>query len=599
MISSKYPSAYFSQKEVLGVLAVPATAILANGCLVSVLKLAGADVLAYGLIIPLVLLAVGVMIRHLRHHAALPDGRRLLVLLGFAAAASLAHLLVFGTAINNDATLHAAHAFHAFFSSGTFSFSEAPFMTFGPQPTAKHWLPNNLEYAVTAVAWIFDLSFQELTWGVNFVYNLLYVAAFLSLVFIFMGAIPGMVLAAAFLVALYAVIGNSEDIIGMGLFRGFENKGLIFGFYYWGVIALFLASPKRPVAGPAAAVIVFAASAVFVSANFPVLAVIAVAMAIGAVVAPPRRSVIMGTILIILPLILAAAVYMALPGGDVLAPPGMQMTAGGTAGALQVADIVTYPKKHWILAAVVVAWLFWFDRVLAAQLGIYLVIAVVSHTQWTYELASPFLGGYGRVIWRFLILFNPFVPIIVGGAALAGRLDQRVPLRLPVLALAAVALGVFLRPPPSHPYKGAVRPVLPHVAETCQPGASILTSRALGAVLPVIAPTFRIFVGKDQYLSWQIANLPSASADRKRAEAVRDASQYLGSGGAAAEQAFLEVMARERPDIVIADTPLSARAEQAMAGYGKTVFQAPSPYVAGKVETFQIFSLPEICDKDR
>ncbi len=587
---------YFTQKHVLGVVAVPASVFLANGMLVLMLKLTGAGLLAYGLAVPLVLAAGAAMVRHLRRHAALPDGRRLLVLLAFASAASAAHLIIFGTAINSDATVHSAHAFHTVFSAGGFSFSEAPFVTYGTQPPAKHWLPNNLEYATAAIAWIFDLSFYRLTLGVNFVFNLLYVAVFLALIFTFVRVVPGLLLATAFLAALYAVIGNSEDIIGMGLFRGFENKGLIFGFYYWGTIALFLVSPGRPAAaaGPPVAVIVFATSAVVVSANFPVLAVIALVLAAGAVAGKSPADGVGGALRLVTPIILAAAIYAGLPGGDVLTPPGDPASVTGAAYINQISDIYTYPKKHWIAAAAVVVWLFWFDRALAVQLAVYLAVALVSHTSWAFELAAPLLGGYSRVVWRFLILFNPFVPIIVGGAALAGRLDRRRPARLPTLALVLVAGGLILRPPPAHPYVGAIRPVLPHVAAACRPDASILVSRALGAVLPVIAPGFRIYAGKDQYLNWQIANLAPGSPDRKRAEDVRDASSYLG-GNAANEAALAAVVAAERPEIVIADAPLSSSAEQMLADYRRETYRAASPYVRGKTETHVIYSLPGVC----
>ena len=157
-----------------------------------------------------------------------------------------------------------------------------------------------------------------------------------------------------------------------------------------------------------------------------------------------------------------------------------------------------------------------------------------------------------------------------------------------------VAGGLILRPPPAHPYVGAIRPVLPHVTAACRPDASILVSRALGAVLPVIAPGFRIYAGKDQYLNWQIANLAPGSPDRKRAEDVRDASSYLG-GNAANEAALAAVVAAERPEIVIADAPLSSSAEQMLADYRRETYRAASPYVRGKTETHVIYSLPGVC----
>ena len=321
---------------------------------------------------------------------------------------------------------------------------------------------------------------------------------------------------------------------------------------------------------------------------------IALALAVAAACRGAAADSVSGGMRLLTPLAVAAVAYALIPGGDVLTPTGSGVTTAGSAYASGVVEIFTYPKKHWLAAAAVVVWLFWFDRALAVQLAVYLAVGVISHTQWAFDLVTPFLGGYSRVVWRFLILFNPFVPIIVGGAALAGRLDQRAPLRLPALALALVALGLILRPPPPHPYVGAIRPVLPHVAAACRPDASILVSRALGAVLPVIAPGFRIYAGKDQYLNWQIANLAPGSADRKRAENVRDASSFLG-GAADKEAALAAVVAVERPDVVIADVALSPGAEQVLADYRRQVFQAPSPYERGKTETHMIYSLPGVC----
>ncbi len=596
MTSAPYPSAYLSRNSALGVLAVPAALFLVNGLLVLALKGLGAPVAAYGLILPLGVAAVVFLVRYLSARDALPSGRQLLVLGGYAAAASLAHLVIFGTAINNDATLHAAHALHTFFADGRFSFSEAPFVSFGDQPLAKHWLPNNLEYVGAAIARIFDLDFEAQTVGVAFVYNALYVAALLTVIFTFVGAVPGMILATAFLAALYALIGNSEDIVGMGIFRAGENKGLIFGFYYWAVIGLCLVSPGRQAAAAAAPWILagFMFSAVVVSANFPVLGATALIFLLGAAVTRPASECLRAAACMVLPIVMAAAAYSLAPGVDVMASHSDHLAPVGAGYVPRFVDIFTYPKKHWFAAAAVVLWLFWFDRPLAAQLATYVLVAVIAHTEWAFDLIAAALGDHAQVTWRFLILLNPFVPVIVGGAALAGRLDQGRPIRLPVLGLAFVALGLVLRPPPPNPYVGAIRPVLPHVAALCRPGASILTSRALGAVLPVVAPTFRIFAGKDQYLNWQMGNLAPGSVDRRRARNVRDASRFLG-GAQSREPAFLAAVAAEQPDIVIFDVVPTAPAEAALAGYRKSRLDAPSPYVPGKTETFLIFSRPGIC----
>ena len=430
----------------------------------------------------------------------------------------------------------------------------------------------------------------------TFVYNALYVAALLAVIFTFVGAVPGMILATAFLAALYALIGNLEDIIGMGIFRGGENKGLIFGFYYWAVIGLCLVSPGRQTAAAAAPWILagFMVSAVVVSANFPVLGALAFVFILGAAVTRPASECLRAGACVVLPIVLAAAAYTLAPGVDVMASHSDRLAPIGTGYVPRFVDIFTYPKKHWFAAAAVVLWLFWFDRPLAAQLAAYLLAAVVAHTEWAFGLIAAALGDHAQVTWRFLILLNPFVPVIVGGAALAGRLDQARPVRLPLLGLALVSLGLILRPPPPHPYVGAIRPVLPHVAAICRPGASILTSRALGAVLPVVAPTFRILVGKDQYINWQMGNLAPDSVDQRRARNVRDASRYLG-GVQSHEPAFLAAVATEQPDIVIFDVDPTTSGEAALAGYRKLRFDAPSPYVSGKIETFLIFSRPGVC----
>ncbi|MAO54768.1 MAG: hypothetical protein CMM61_03600 [Rhodospirillaceae bacterium] len=597
MTPAPYPSAYLARSSAVGLLAVPAGLFLVNGLLVLTLKGSGAPAAAYALILPLGLATAVLLVRYLAARGALPSGRQLLVLGGYAVAASIAHLLIYGTAINNDATLHAAQALHTFVSDGRFSFSEAPFVSFGDQPLAKHWLPNNLEYASTAIARIFGLSFETQTIGVTFAYNALYVAALFAVILTFVGAVPGMILATTFLAALYALIGNAEDIVGMGIFRGGENKGLIFGFYYWAVIGLCLVSPGRQPAVSAAPWVLagFMFSAVMVSANFPVLGALALVLVLGGAVTRPLSENLRAASCLVLPIVLAAAAYTLVPGGDVMASHSDNFTPAGGGYVPRFVDIFTYPKKHWFAASAVVFLLFWFDRALALQLAAYLLAAVIAHTEWAYGLISAVLGDHAQVTWRFLILLNPFVPAIIGVAALVGRLDQARPIRLPLLGLALVALGLALRPPPPHPYVGAIRPVLPYVAAQCRPGASILTSRALGAVLPVVAPTFRILAGKDQYLNWQMGNLAPGSVDRRRARDVRDASRYLG-GVQRNEPAFLAALAAEQPDIVIFDVAPTASAEASLAGYRRSRFDAPSPYVSGKTESFLIFSRPGICN---
>ena len=104
MTSAPYPSAYLTRNSALGILAVPGALFLVNGLLVLALKGLGAPAAAYALILPMWLATAVVLVRYLSARNAMPSGRQVLVLAAYAAAASLAHLVIFGTAINNDAT---------------------------------------------------------------------------------------------------------------------------------------------------------------------------------------------------------------------------------------------------------------------------------------------------------------------------------------------------------------------------------------------------------------------------------------------------------------------------------------------------------------
>ena len=598
MSFTPYPDAFLSGRQSFGLFVLATVFILVNGVLVILLKAAGAGLAAYGLVVPAAALALVFAVRALKAQDALPGRRQWAVLVALSAVGAGVHLLIYGTAYNSDAALHFAHAFHSFFVDKRFSFSEAPFITFGPQPVAKHWLPDTLEYPMTAVAWLGGLSFQRLTWLFHFLNDMLCIMALAGLVFRFVGALPGAVLTAMFLGIFYALIRDPQDIIGMSLFRGFEAKGLIFGFYYWAVAGLFMAPARRVAAmdlpGPLLAVV--GLSTVFVSANFPVVAVIAAVLAGAACVAgAPVRSCAVAAAWFVGPVLAAAVVYRLLPGVDVMAHHTDALTPVATAYSPALLHMFAFSYKHWLVVAAIVALLALFDRPLAVQLGLYILVSLMVQSKWAFDLEARMLGPYQQVIWRFLILFNPFLPLVVGGAAIAGRLDRKMPVRLPLAGLAVVALGLFLRPPPGNQYVGAIRPVLNVLNRDCRPGVRVLAPPALAVLMPVISPSFSLLAGKHQYLNWQIGNLPPGSPDRRRALRLRKAIEFL-SGWAAGEADFRAAVAAEAPDVVVVPAgPLSAATTRVLAAYRESSSSAPSPYVPGTTETYLIFSRPGAC----
>ncbi len=576
--------AYLTGRQSLIICLLPAALFLINGIFVDMLKLAKASTGVY-LLLPVLLLATstGLVFRKRNRQVILKQIKLFLPVLIIPILFAALHMYKYGTSIGSDSAYYYASPMHTFFSSGHFTFAEAPFVSYGDQPLATYWLFYNSEYLFAGLGALFDADFVQIVSLMHFVSNLLLALA----VFVFLlrqiKFLPALLLFAAFMLLLYASHSNTRDLASTSLFRGFENKGLVFGYFYWMLPLLLIPIERMNENGRFSLLSgsILGGGAILVSGSAAFLFLPAMALAAGGLFTKYSKQIVICFFSFLAACFFYLVIYKLLETTDVYNVLTPAMTLLEPVLYEQQASYSHFDWRIWLLAVLLIAVLAIVEFARALQLAVFVAIALFVHSKGFYHLFYYFMPERTVNFWRAAILMNPFLPILVASTALLARLPQRLWLRVALLgAFVCSTMASFgsLKIPartPFHQNHLASDQVM--VRRACTPSALVLASRYDAVTLAVAQPSFRMLVGKEYFLNWQIANLARGTPERARALNVRNASLYLSVLPSSKRFAkdpgpdgLIRTLADIRPDIILVPKRrLTPANEHLFAGYDK------------------------------
>lgn len=582
--------AYLSFAETVWISLVPAGVLALNGVLVLLLKALEVSVWAY-LLLPAILAgALGwVVAEGTRRQAIWRLLLRLTPLLAAAAALALLHHWTYGSAVGSDSSYYYSHPLHSFFVSGQFTFEELPFVEYGDQPLANYWLPYNSEYLFAAIGRVLGLDFAGISILMHVSSNILLFLMLLAICARFCSLWTALGIWLALLAAFYGLHNGRQDIQALSAFRGFENKGLVFGFFYWASVNLFI-PPRHSGRTQQGAAVLLGLSAFLVSGNGAFLVLPAGVLYLANLLAGGERMRIsIEFALFAGALMLAMLAYSASATVDVYQVTTPELTALAAPSYEQQARNFALAWWVWAGAALLVAGTALVARRTAIVLAAFLAVAAFVQSPVVYGLFNALLPERGLIFWRLAALFAPWPAIVFSAAVLAGALT---PSRFEKPAAAGLAgfaalLGVFTLPARAPYGPGRYEPALAELVEACPPGLTVLADRTSATALSAMQPGYRLPVGKIYFLNWQIANLAPGSPERERALDVRDASLFLSRSDAPAREAFARAVDRERPDLIL------ARSGDRFAGMEEGALSAYERYELS--EGFVLYARPGAC----
>ena len=533
---------FLPSSSALVLLTIPAAILLANGVLVTLLRAVNAAVPIYMVGLPVAVMAV--LIVAFRYGGP-GFTRHAMTATAFGVLISGLHLVVFGASTGSDAAYYHSFPIHQMLESGSLSFRIDPFVEFGEQPVQVYWLHSASEYALTV------LSGGDFTASLTiaaFVSNLFLSVALFVIVASRLELRSAIVAAVLFIGLMYCYAGARTDIVGMSLHRAAENKGLIFGYFFWATIALVVPNSGASRKSGRNAAVILVAAAFFVSGNFALLWIPALALALGAVVLG-RDTRSFGRAADLLGMTVFGIAVVSL-----LQPNDVMEQALGTAHADDYAgqSAVFKPQLwEWVLAVIAIG-------VTRGKVGLamagYVAIGLLIHSEMAYDFLAQTMPERAIIFWRIAILFSPLPPILFGLIALAQRYSEMRQTLL--LGAGAAVAGIAMALTGSAPYQAIYlirleSTVYAMLDERCDMReATILTDRRTGTFMPAYLPGPKILSGKEYFLNWQIANLAASDPIKLDATAVRDAVLHL-SGKLDAPETVCKAIEAANPDMLL------------------------------------------------
>lgn len=555
---------YLSFEQSIWVALAPASFFLLNGVMVQTLKTLNASVHFY-LLLPIVFLLGLFSLNQRLGFITRSNIYKYLPVLVLSFIFAALHSLQYGTSVGSDSSSYFTNPIHTFYKSGVFSHSELPFIAYGKQPLASYWLPYNSEFIFAGIGSLFELKFIEIVSLMHFVSNWLFGLVILSILLRFMQLLPAAIFFLIFLLGFYSAQTSNFDLVSNSLFRGFENKGITWGFFLWASFNLFLpfcdASLKPKFLFYSG--VLFGTSSFLVSGNAVFLLFPVVVLVIGAAASLNIKSVIFQFAGFVASLLLCVAIFKLLETTNVYdvvsadltyrAPDKYQIQSAGFKSPLWL----------WALATALSLLVAKLNFRLSIQLLIFIVICQFVQSEKFFDLFFIFAPEFTLNFWRLAILMTPFLPILFSACYLLA--NYTLPTQLTALGGAgAMLIGglIFgaLKLPERSPFRqNAIPPQLSAIAELCEPASVVLADRSLGTRLPVLQPSYKYLVGKEYFLNWQIANLETQPEAKLRALNVRDASLYISKSPTTKafgenNQGLVKTIADEKPDAIFLRT---------------------------------------------
>ena len=536
MLKSSPHAHYLSFKESIVIALIPPFVFLLNGIWVLTLKTIEAPIAAY-LSLPVTLLGLTVFTirRGLDKSGLRPRGFLkkygfvLLIPLIFAAL----HFYFFGTSYGTDTSAYYTNPMQSFFATGYFSHSEAPFMEFGQQPLAVYWLPANSEFIFAGIGKIFGLEYRQILALMHLTANYCFGLVLFVISLRFFNFPVGVTIWASLLALIYGLQNTRMDFASTALFRGFENKGFIWGYFFWAILTVFIPGTDAKISRLhwTAAGLILGAASFLVSGNAAFVLFPAAALCLGAIISGQFKSLyayagffagLMGLIFM----------FKMLEVTDVYSVVSKDLTPRIPDSYDIQALSFAFPRWLWVFAGAAIIAAAITRLKLAIQLGVFLGLCLIIQSEAYFNLCLQYSMEFTLVFWRHASLMNPLVPFILGGFVLLSHVKK--PQIQSLISLAVVALcGVgfmtrVLNLPDKSPFPPATKqPVMMALSEICPEGSLILAQIGFSTQMPVIQPHYRYLGSRQAFLNWQIANLPSNSKIRRQATDVRDSLIYL------------------------------------------------------------------------
>jgi len=468
-MSSDYDSSGFlSYKESLIVTLIPAMIFLMNGVVVLLLKTLELSI-GYYLIFPAILIFTvlsGLMsLRKLETRSLVIGVKKYAFIIFVPLIFSLGHFYLFGSSYGGDTASYFTNPIHTFSDSGYFSHAEDPFFEYGEQPLAVYWLPANSEFIFVGLGHIFGLEYREILALMHIYSNYLLGLVVLVLALRFFNPIEALVFCACFFCLLYGLLNHRRDFTAASVFRGFENKGFIWGYFFWSTVNLLGPRSGRIEALKTfKSVWLFIAGVVLGTAGFLVsgnainLLFLAIALMLGGIMSRQFEAIyaFFGLVFSLLAMAVLFKLLEVTSVYEVAADiPNLQKLTLYKSHK----TFMEYPLWIWVICGLTVFVLWFRDRKLCLFLAVFLCVAAVLRSEIYFNLFTGLSPEFAIVFWRHVTLVNPLLVLFLGGCVLIGLMAKRaralVGLTSLVCACGVGLLAQALRLPSESPFGDA------------------------------------------------------------------------------------------------------------------------------------------------
>ena len=589
MLNNKKKDNHFlSFEESVVATLIPALFLILNGVIVLSLKTLRADAAFYILLPATFSLLLMVFISRYKTIAK-ESGAKILIVYFLSIAFAFLHFVQYGTSLGSDSASYFTNPIFTFFSSGVFSHSEKPFISYGDLPLAGYWLPYNSEFIFAGIGYLLRLDYIQIVGLMHVFSNFLFGVAIFSILLRFTQIHIAIASFIIFSILFYGSQMDIHSIVSMSVFRGFENKGMIWGYYLWAGANLFLPcyhNQKKPVFLLSSGIII-GTSSFFVSGNAIFLVVPITLLAIGAAARGEFGEVIFQLIGFTLSLFVCALFFKLLQTTDVYNVVTSELTFRSPENYQEQSRIFKSPVWLWGLAAILILLSLGKNTRVSSQLLTFLLTAHVVQSDWFFELFFRVFPQYTINFWRLGVLMTPFIPILFSMLLLFEKYSPRnliIITGFGAIVMTAMVFGLLDLPRES-PYKpNVIKPQLLALGQLCENDSLILADRHYGTMLPVIQPSYRYLVGKEYFLNWQIVNFRQFSPEWERALNVRDASIYLSRNPTSKKfgndlDGLRKVIALEKPDaIIMRKKRLQPENEHLFSSYHKQIYKGTVVY---------------------
>ena len=567
LLTNKVPG--LQPNQILMMMLGPATFFALNGSLVFLFRLFELDS-KYFLFIPLMSLLVSwKTLRFIETKDTQLSRIQILIFISLPLLATCLHFVYFPLGAGSDAYLYFNSPLHSFHVSDTLSLDNNSFVQFGAQPTSYYFVPNNMEYLFVWLANIFELPNKYvLTVSSFFSLFLLYFIGFLF--FSQLKNLNHFILSSILLlVTPYSLL--ALDILPQGMtnafFRGFDNKGFIFGYLFICIHLVFYLIATSRVSRLNAYLLVFAISitSIFTSHNYVLFVFISLIYLPFFIVQKNRIGILSATILISACMVFHIYIEI-IKTIDVYGVLSPNLEPYPTK---QVSDITfnSFSLLMWLLACIGM-YFFTKDGRISIQLKytIYVLVSgLMVHNELFFTLFKTVAPEKSGLFWRLLAVSYPWPLMILLIVNLIEKIQTKIILNLSCAAavitsflfyfnFAEVASQKFPFPKYKH-----YRTYLNFLKENCDHKSKIIASEGLGSLLGFEMPELRLAGNKSYFLNLQIAQLRQDSQEYYEALVVRDAILFLSNPRrknvtySVSEDRFIEAIKSFDPQIILVE----------------------------------------------